>query len=45
MLSLIEPFMVGRLPDRPNLGCAMLAASLRKHGHGVKLVVGKSFLP
>lgn len=42
MLALVEPFAIGSLPDRPNLGCSMLLATCGARGQDVKLVRGQS---
>jgi hypothetical protein len=42
MLALIEPFWIGSLPDRPNLGCSMLIAASAARGQEVRLVRGHS---
>jgi len=42
MLALVEPFAIGSLPDRPNLGCSMLLATCGARGQDVRLVRGQS---
>ena len=42
MLALVEPFAIGSLPDRPNLGCSMLLATCGARGQEVRLVRGQS---
>jgi radical SAM superfamily enzyme YgiQ (UPF0313 family) len=42
MLALVEPFAIGSLPDRPNLGCSMLVAAIGARGQEVRLVLGQS---
>jgi radical SAM superfamily enzyme YgiQ (UPF0313 family) len=42
MLALVEPFAIGSLPDRPNLGCSMLVGAIQARGQDVRLVLGQS---
>jgi radical SAM superfamily enzyme YgiQ (UPF0313 family) len=42
MLTLIEPYRIAALPDRPYLGCAMLIAACKSRGIKTDLIAGQS---